>query len=228
MFKSTSTILAFLISFNLFAQGPPMANINRAPPLKTMPVAAPEVEGTVFLNDEWVIGTIQIKKNTIVEDVPIRYNMDNQTLEIKYEGEVKICPLERLHSFAYLNFKGSQFKYYNTSEVNNIGFDIPKGICRVIVDDKIKLLQYVYLETIKSDYNVALATGDPNHKLVKKEKPYVIVDDKVYEVKNSFNRNSDIFGNKSDQIKAFMKKKNLKFKDESDLTQIFEYFNSLL
>jgi hypothetical protein len=228
MLKSTPTLFALLISFSLYSQGPPMANISRAPPLKTMPVAPPEVEGTVFLNDEWVVGTIEIKKNTIVEDVPIRYNMDNQTLEIKYEGEIKICPLDRLHSFAYLNFKGSQFKYYNTSEVNNISFDIPKGICRIIVDDKIKLLQYVYLETIKSDYNVALATGDPNHKLVKKETPYAIVDDTVYEVKNSFNRNSDIFGNKSSQVKAFIKKNKLRFKDESELTQIFEYFNSLL
>lgn len=228
MFKSTLTILAFLVSFNLFSQGPPMANINRAPPLKTMPVAAPEVEGTVFLHDEWVIGTIQIKKNTVVEDVPIRYNMDNQTLEIKYEGEVKICPLERLHSFAYLNFKGSQFKYYNTSEVNNIGFDIPKGICRIIVDDKIRLLQYVYLETIKSNYNVALATGDPNHKLVKKETPYAIVNDKVYEVKGNFKGNQDIFGDKSSQVKSFIKKNKLKFKTDEDLTQIFEYYNSLL
>ncbi|MEQ9167364.1 MAG: hypothetical protein RLO12_14000 [Fulvivirga sp.] len=228
MLKSILTIVAFLVSFNLLAQGPPMAQFNRAPPLKTMPVAPPEVEGTVFLNDEWVVGTIEIKKNTLVEDVPIRYNMDNQTLEIKYEGEIKICPLERLQSFAYLNFKGSQFKYYNTSEVNNISFDIPKGICRVIVNDKVKLLQYVYLETIKSNYNVALATGDPNHKLVKKETPYAIVDDQVYEVKNSLKRNSAIFGDKSDKIKAFTKKNKLNFKDENDLTQIFEYFNSLL
>ena len=50
MLKSTLTIVTLFVTFNLFAQSQPMANVNRAPPLKAMPVAPPETEGTVFLN----------------------------------------------------------------------------------------------------------------------------------------------------------------------------------
>jgi hypothetical protein len=228
MFKSilSFALLMCLITVNGIAQAPEY--LTRATALKTMPVAPPEVEGSSYLNEEWVTGNIEIKKNTLLENLPIRYDLENQTLEIKYDGQVKICPLDRIQNFSYLNFGGNQFKYFNTSEVNNIGFDLPKGICRILVDGNATLIKYIYAEKIKSNYNMALAIGDPNHKVVVKETPYAIVNDHVYEVKNSLKRNSEIFGDKSGKIKAYSKENSLNFKDESDLTQIFEYFNTLL
>ncbi|MEQ9167363.1 MAG: hypothetical protein RLO12_13995, partial [Fulvivirga sp.] len=210
---------------NSIAQAP--AYLNRATALKEMPVAPPEVEGSSYLNEDWVQGNIEIKKNTLIEDVPLRYDLENQALEIKYEDEVRICPLDRIQNFSYLNLERNQFKYFNTSEINNIGFDLPKGICRVLVKDNTTLIKHIYTVKVEGTYNLALSMGDPGHKIMQKETPYAIVDDKVYEVKNSFKRNSDIFGDKSQRVKAFVKKNKLKFKSEKDLIEIFEFHNSL-
>jgi hypothetical protein len=225
MFRSVLSFAVFLITLNTFAQTEPL---TRASALKIMPVAPPETIGSTYLNDEWVLGNIEIKQNTLIENLPIRYDLGNQTLEIKYEGEVKICPLDRIQNFSYLNVESNLFKYFNTSEVNNIGFDLPKGICRVLIKDKATLIKYIYTQKIEGNYNLALSMGDPDHKIVKKETPYAIINDTVYEVKNNFNRNSEIFGSKSAEMKAFIKKNKLKFKEENDLTQIFEHYNSLL
>lgn len=228
MRRSVLSLFALLASVNAFAQSP-TAPLNRATGLNELPVAPPEVIGSNYLNEEWVQGNIEIKQNTLIENLPIRYDLGNQTLEIKYEGEVKICPLDRIQNFSYLNVESNLFKYFNTSEVNNIGFDLPKGICRILMNDNnLTLIKYIYTEKIEGNYNLALSMGDPNHKIVKKETPYAIVDETVYEVKNSFNRNSDIFGNKSAQVKAFVKKNRLKFKSETDLIEIFAHYNSLL
>lgn len=227
MLRLVLSVALFSIASNIFAQSP-TEPLTRASALKVMPVAPPETEGSSYLNEEWVQGNIEIKQNTLIEDLPIRYDLGNQTLEIKYEGEVKICPLDRIQNFSYLNIGGNQFKYFNTTEVNNIGFDLPKGICRVLVDDNTTLIKYIYSEKIQGNYNLALAMGDPNDKIVVKETPYAIVNDKVYEVKGSFKRNQDIFSDKSSQVKSFIKKNKLKFKSEEDLTEIFEYYNSLL
>ncbi len=231
MFKSILSLVFIICSItisSLAQPAPPVALLNRAPALKEMPVAPPEVEGSSYLNEEWLLGNIEIKRNNIIEDVPIRYDIKNQSLEIKYDGQVKICPLDRIHNFSYLNFEGNQFKYFNTSEVNNIRFDLPKGICRILVNDNTKLIKYIYAETIKSNYNVALAIGDPNHKIVIKETPFAIANDEVYEVKSTLKANSNIFGTKTELIKSFAKKNKLKFTDDEDLIQIFEYYNSLL
>ncbi|QSE96033.1 hypothetical protein [Fulvivirga lutea] len=193
-----------------------------------LPLPPPKLEGTFYLNEDWVEGDLWLKNQKVLRGFPLKYDLKNQLLEIKTEYGIKVCQLPLIEKFVIKQPLKDSIHYYNTSVVNNITFDVPKGICEILVNDKVKVIKYQYMEIKEATYNVALSAGERNDKVLKKDKHYVIVRDQVFELKNKVKKNDEVFGQKTSEVEAFAKKNNLKLKDDAEIIKVFEYYNSLI
>ncbi|MEQ8927830.1 MAG: hypothetical protein RLO81_18580 [Fulvivirga sp.] len=193
-----------------------------------LPLPPPKLEGTFYLNDEWIVGDLWLKNNKVIKGFPLKYDLKNQLLEINTEHGIKVCQLPLIEKFVIKEPLKDSVKYYNTSVVNNVTFDLPQGICEVLVNDKVKVLKYQYLEIKEATYNAAINMGERNDKVLKKERLYAVVRDEVFELKNKVGKNEEVFGDKTAQVEDFAKKNGLKLKEDAEIIKVFEYYNSLI
>jgi hypothetical protein len=203
-------------------------SVNPGEIIDELPLPPPGLKGSLYIADDWVNGDIWLKNNKVLRGYPIKFDLKNNLLEINADGNIKVCALPLLERFSYKAILGDSIDYYNTSVVNNVTFDLPKGVCRILLNDKVQLIQYEYIEIVKANYNVAIDMGSKDNKAIKKTKPYVIVNDNVYEVKGSIKKNFEIFKVHFKKVESFVKENKLKFKSDQDLTKIFEFYNTLL
>ncbi len=203
-------------------------NTNPGEVIDELPIPPPKLEGSLYLFDDWITGDVFLKNNKVLKGYPIRYDLKNQLLEINASGEIKVCQLPLLKSFAYKEPIGDSIFYHNTSEVNNITYDLPKGVCQILLDGKIKLVKYEYIEIKEATYNVALSMGERNDKALKKSKIFALVNDNVFAVKGSIKKNETLFKDNLKEIENFVKKNKLKLKNESHLIRIFQFYQELI
>ncbi|HNP20008.1 MAG TPA: hypothetical protein PKL31_16335 [Fulvivirga sp.] len=194
--------------------------------IKELPLPPPEQKGSFYLNENWEVGNVVLKNEAVIKSYPIRYDLKHNYLEINVAGSIKVCALALLKNFSYLSLDDS-IVYYNTYSIYN-DKTMPDGICQLLIDDQIQLINYQFLAIIKSNYNEALDIGERNQKTIKKTQLYVIVRNEVFEVKGSLKGNRNIFLDQITKVKAYMKTNKLKFNSIGDITKIFEYYNQII
>ncbi|MCD6556589.1 MAG: hypothetical protein J7K64_05280, partial [Bacteroidales bacterium] len=94
-------------------------------------------------------------------------------------------------------------------------------------DGKISLLKKTNLKLLSSNYNQALVAGENYDKFVKENKYYIYINNKIYSVKRNKRKILKFFNDKTERVEKFASENNLSFKNDSDLTKIFNYYNSL-
>ncbi len=187
--------------------------------IKELPFPPSEQQGSFYLNENWIVGKIVLKNDEIIDSFPIRYDLKHNYLEIDVDGSIKVCALALIKNFSY---SGSTV-YYNTYSVNK-NSQMPDGICQVLIDGKLQLVNYQYLSVIEPTYNQALDVGERNEKLIKKTQLYVIVRNELFEVKGNLKGNRHIFLDQMPKVKAYMKDNKLKFNSIEEIKKIFEFY----
>jgi hypothetical protein len=179
-----------------------------------------EIDGSAYLNDEFIIGSILTKDNIRYIDVPLRYNIFNDVIEYEMsEGSyLAISDPEKMKEicigddvFIYdikRNKKGEQYGYY-----------------KLVEDGRIQLL---------SRFNIVFKEGTTTTGYKAAEPP-------------KFNRNANslylkigteepqqlskkkdigrIFGPKAKEVLALMKTEDLNFRKEGDLSKLVNLLN---
>src|SRR5690606_18597920 len=54
------------------------------------------LEGSFYIEEEWQTGNVFLKKNQILKNFPLRYDLENELLELKTHDIVKVCKPEML------------------------------------------------------------------------------------------------------------------------------------
>lgn len=192
--------------------------------------SAPKTIGTIYMDDNWNMGEIHLLNKQVVKGFPLKYDIKNNTVEVKVYSKIKVCPIGIITKF---NWKGKdQFK---TKEfVNCKGYEFKDGTPLIGFFETIynpeqrhKLFAKTNLRVIKPDYNIALDIGDRDSKIVKKNQYYLIDDNTVFLIEKNKRKSLILFQEKAPLIKRFMKKNKLKFNEENDLIKVIEYYNSL-
>jgi len=229
MKKSFILIFVLFISSHLiFSQGSTVMFEEQPGALKmnSLPVKKGETEGTFYYNQDWLAGSLQLTNNEYIENVPIKLNLLDKTIEIETETEIKVVQLYRVKNFTLTNGTTSQYFENSTNYLTTTNSDIT-GVFEILVNGDTKLFLNPKVVLLPANYNEAVNAGTNNDKYTRSDKFYIY---KNNELKNIYNSKSSVLKNlndKAEELKIYSKENNLKFKEKEDLIKILEYYNTI-
>ncbi len=195
-----------------------------------LPLRPPKTDGTYFLYDNWKPGEVTLINEQIAKNVPIKYDLFNNWLEIKTDDDIKICPSTFLSSFKIAPNPGEEYTYLNIRQFRSSENDNLDGIFREIArfpNKNIILVARPYTYLKESTYVMAIDMGTRNDKIIKKEKFYVIIDGFYQELPKKKREFYAIFKSHSNDVIDFANKNKVSHKTESGLHRILNFFDQL-
>lgn len=189
----------------------------------------PATEGNIYLNDEWLPGSLMINGAQELTNQLIRYDIKHKHLEIKMAEEVKVCPLSLLESFSWFDKELKDSSHFvNINNIPNQTEFYDNGILQVLYEEKAALYRLYYLEFQESTYVQALDMGRRSNKIIKKSSSLLFSSGKLYTLSNSMKNNKAAFGDDFKEVEKFAKDNKLKMKNDEDLVGIVRHYNTLL
>jgi len=180
---------------------------------------------SIYLDDKWNWGSVMLKDTSkVILGYPIKYDILNGIIEIKSREGIKIIEDYKLNAFSWVDEKGKEFFFINSYEYN---YDFSNKMLRVLVDGPTKLfkeIRFVKQEKEIVRYGVQAPTSS-----VRKISNYYLVDDNGATLIH--NKKKDLLkyiDKKSDEVRNYVNKYNLRYSNDNDLIKILEYYNSII
>jgi len=207
-------------SFSQIVRPDPVVDMTTAGfrEFKPKPDAAVEA---VYINDKWLNGTIVIAPNSEVKDIPIKYDVKNNLLEIQTKDGIKIANKDKLKSFSTKDAL-EEHHYVNSDDLKIKGLT---GIAEVLVPGKLPLYGGIHLRKIPANYNPAMDVGSKVDVFVIDESLFLIRDNEAFDITKAGKKILKYFGDKSSAIESYVKQNKLSYKEKSDIIKIVEEFN---
>lgn len=184
----------------------------------------PETIESVYMTDDWSTGTVLLKSGEAIPNLPIKYDLKNNLLEIKTNAGIKVAGFTKLKGFEIEGVADKQI-FLNAAELNIADLT---GLVEELVKGKVSLYSKSYLEVLPSNYNPALNVGSRTDTFVKKEKIFLVRDNAVTDITKSGKKMLGMFGERSRAVEQFAKENDLSYKKKEDLRKIVEKYNELI
>ena len=246
--KKKVVFLFFLSSSWAWAQAPMMnttrdqINLNglRIPTSGTMWGVASsekgEVVGNTYLDTTWAKGNLKLydaiqpmggKTVDTLSGLAMRYNVYFNEIEILLNTykDVKALQGEKTRAFS-LEEKGTTRNFVNV-RLYDTDKD-SKGFYEILMPGGKLTLAVLHKTTVrKPTYNAAFEVGSKDTKITMQEDFYALQNGKAEKIKPNKKNILDLMKDKSKEIEAFLKVNDLDLKERSNLTTLFERYNSL-
>lgn len=180
-----------------------------------------EVEGTPFLNDEFLPGKITANDGSVYTDIPLRYNGYTDDLEFqKDKDNYNIDPKSMVKR---AEFGGSTFcfmKYYEGPKLSEHFFEI-------LTEGKATLLVKYTIKFLDKEQVKAYADPKPARFDMPVKDHYLSIDGAPAKLITNKKALLGMFGDKSDEMQSYMSKNKVSAKGDDALTKIIVHYNSL-
>ncbi len=186
------------------------------------------VKGDYYLNDDWYTGTITLKTGQTIKAYPLKYDIENDFIEIKTKEEIKILKGERITSYQWYNPSENRPVQYIKAHGYTLDGTPLLGFFKVLVDDTLKLFSKTETRIKKASYVEGLDMGDRSDKIIKHEKFYLADGHyRLSEIKNKSDLLNVMVPERAKDVLNFIKKEKLKISEQKDLVAIVTYCNNL-
>lgn len=180
-----------------------------------------DIEGSPYLEDEFIKGTLYTTSNTKYVDVPLRYNIYNDNIEFDTgDGIQALAAPEIVDKVEFGDYTMVYVPYSITKKIR-------RGFFIVDQEGKASLLIKPDVAFVEATEPGAYKQAEPA-KFDKKENEYYI---KVgmNEAKIISNKNDleEVFPDHTKEIETFIKKNKIKHRKPEDLKKMVQYYNSL-
>ena len=225
MNKGNCLVLFFLligmISFAQREKGKLDATWNSGGIVETFPLKKGETSGDYYLNEHWYEGDIIMNSNKIVSSKPLKIDLQNSAVEVKFDNEVRFMYLKELDTISWFNAVSAKQNIFVNSRKYGV---VNPPIVEVLFDsEEMKLLAHTKTTLIKANYNAALDVGEKSDKIIKERTVYFTKsNNEIDELPKSKKSFLAIFDDHSNRAKDLIKSKNLDFKNEEDLITLLD------
>jgi len=181
------------------------------------------VEGTPFMNDEFIMGEIYTVDSATIDGAMLRYNVYSDKMEVKHKGMLYELSEEMVKgvvindkTFSYLPYK------YAKRETSGYLEIIQDGTCKLYCKHGKKFKEAHPQKAMEDGPSPAEFRDLPKIYLIMKTS-----DTKALGIKNK-KALVQILPEHKSEIHAFIKKNKIKHNDEVDLKKLLAYYNALL
>ena len=187
-----------------------------------------EIEGSPYIMESWTNATILFKSNEIIENIPVKYDLKENLMEIKTKKTIKVCPPERIIAFELNDSANGEVRAFVNCNQFKVEYSLV-GFYEVLVDeeDGFMLLKKTEASIKESNYNPALDVGEMTAKIIKRDAFYIAKNKTAYSIPKRKKAFLKLFGKKSALIGDFVKREKSKLNDQEDLIKIIAYCNSI-
>ena len=186
------------------------------------------LEGSFFINDNWYVGDVKLYDGRELENVPLKYNLRDDFLHIldNYNEVAGVIKLAKIATFEWFNMEEKKNKRY----VNCLDYKVNDthltGVAEILIEGKADLLIYKELDLLKGNYSLIHDAGQKNDEYVINDHYYICIDETMHHIKNKKSL-LGIFESHQEKMDQFIKANHLRAKNENDLQEIVNYYNSL-
>ncbi|WP_319229399.1 hypothetical protein [Draconibacterium orientale] len=186
-------------------------------------IAQYKIEGSPYLDDAFVNGTIYTTAKTQVPDVPLRYNIYNDNLEFKTsDGTI----LELAHPETVERAKLGETEMIFTNYLTTTN-STRKGFFKLLAEGDLTLLAKPDIFYQEAKEEAAYKEAQPP-KFIPKPDEYYMQKPGAPAIKIRKSKDMDeLIDQHQKEIDVYIKKNKIKFKNAEDLTQLVQYYNSL-
>ena len=181
-----------------------------------------DIQGSPYLKDEFVNGSIYTVQNEEYVDVPMRYNVYNDEMEFKdANGEVKaIAAPEVLEKIEIGNQKLYYIPYWAAKKMKHGYFDlVTGGKASLFIKHKVIFKDAEEPGAYKEEVPARFIKDQDEYYIRIGKEAAVIVGNK----KDLF----EIFPDHKDNIEAFIKKNKIKTNKAESLLELVNYYNTM-
>ena len=186
-------------------------------------IAQYKIEGSPYLDDAFVNGTIYTTAKTQVPDVPLRFNIYNDNLEFK-TSDGTILELAQPETVERAKMGETEMIYtdYLTTTKNT-----KQGFFKVLAEGNLNLLAKPDIFYQEATEEAAYKEAQPPKFIPKPDVYYVQKPGSpATKIKKSKDLDGLIDAHKK-EVDTYIKKNKLKFKKVEDLKQLVDHYNSL-
>jgi hypothetical protein len=193
-----------------------------------IPLPPGKVVGDTYLDTQWRNSNVMLyEQEKLIEGFPMRYDIHQDELEFKAKNGIKVLAGDKVKSFVWADSITRTPAYFISGKAFRNVDDVPfTGFFQVLAEGSVPLLKKTYIDIKKADYNVALNVGSPDDKILKKNKFYVLKENRLVELPGSRKKFLNIF-NDNARLEEFIKQNSLSTTNEHDLKMIWDHFPSL-
>ncbi|HMJ68937.1 MAG TPA: hypothetical protein VK508_08580 [Cyclobacteriaceae bacterium] len=193
-----------------------------------IPIPPGRVVGDTYMDSKWNIGSLIVSdKNSAIEGYLMKYDIRDQTIEIKTPAGVRVLDVKRVQHMVWLDSLTKEPHYYvNCFKYKMDGAPLV-GLMEVMVDGKRSLFKRTVVNTKSPTYVPAMDVGSRDMEFYKKSDFYYNDGANVFEIKSK-RKLIESFGDLGPDVEKFMKSNRLDAKSAGDLTRVFEFYNSKL
>ncbi len=183
------------------------------------------IKGSIYLDDNWLMSNVYFKNGLKQLEIPVKYDLKNQVLKLKYKSKVNIFGEDKVERFE-IHRVGEDVEYYvNASEFQG---HHTYGFFQIALKDHISLFILAKLNFIKPNYVATHDVGEKEGKYVTEKEIYLARGETVTRLASKKVDFLQFFEEHNESIHQFIKTNKLKFKREEDLLKIIKYYNSLV
>jgi hypothetical protein len=187
-----------------------------------------DVTGDDYLTTDWQEGSFEMKDGRKSATYPLRYDVENALLEIRWkEEQVKVAGEELLSSFVWQNkASGKEQKFINANQFSYAGTSL-SGFVELLYagNDSLLIQTESYLK--RPAYVEGLDMGKRKAEILKQDKFFVSRKGKLSEIRNRKDILTLVEGSYQKAVKRFMKAAHIAADQREDLLRTWEFYESI-
>jgi len=183
-----------------------------------------EIEGSAYINKDFVAARISIVKNKVFY---ARYNAFNDEIEIKGENDI-IYGLDKKRKDILIHFSNPK-QTYQAFDYNLDNKDLFGYFTKLNFDSEMLLLRKERIIHVEEKISkTTYGTNKPAHFKRAKDKYFIKIGDKsAIELSKNKKDVAKLIPKFENEVLSFIKKNKIKLTNEKDLLKLVEYLNEL-
>lgn len=185
-----------------------------------------EVKGDFYLDSAWHEGTFEMKDGRTSATYPIRYDVENALLEIKWQGQVKVVGEEYLDSFQWYEESKVHPRSFHHGRDFNLKLSPVAGFLELVYAGSDSLLVRHGTTLKQPDYVAGLDMGSRHAEIIKTRQIFVLSQGELREINNLNDFLSYAHRLSKKELRRTLRKENLKFRELDDLVVLMKYYEA--
>lgn len=186
--------------------------------------------GSYYWDEEWTDGSIKLVNGKTITEMPLKYDLQSNGLEIKVKNDIKVLPGELVEEFVLTRNNSIEEEIFHRFIRLDLYFDVD------VIDisfyellqygKKVSLLLKTDTEILEPNYVMALDAGSVKSKIIKKEKVMIFDGAILNQLPKGKNRMLKVLQKYKPGIQAFSDENKLNPKRIDDLKKLIVFVNS--
>ncbi|MDN4165937.1 hypothetical protein QWY31_10515 [Cytophagales bacterium LB-30] len=190
-----------------------------------LPLPEPNTTGQTYLHEEWSVGDLTVQSG-VIKQLPLRFDVYNNQIEINTEEGIKVCPIELVKTVKYTTPVFEEVILVNSSQiVANSSFQRNK-LLKVEYLGEYSLLKGFSTRIIEASYRPEFGAGSRTHRIVINEQYYLQNENRIIPLEKSFEDSEELRKEEQDLIKNYKKQNKIRSKNQESLIELIEFLNN--